>query len=154
MGSKVINSSVPKLAVLATQRASEDSAATQTHQVTLTVALDGVTYQPLAGDSMVNELDEPLNDRTADLMRALKDTSGRAGSSLATLTVDNFMEELDQTQFASKYGTSYLANLTPCTSSEGLILHLTSSRSWITSWTDYWRQTTLAIPQDKVLANS
>lgn len=153
MGSLASNPSVPKLAVLATQKASEDSAVSQTHQVTLTIALDGVTSQALASDSMVNELDESQNDRTADLMRALKDTSGRAGSSLATLTVDNFMEELDQTQFASRYNSSYPANSTHCISSDGLIWHLTSSRSWITSWTACWQQTTLVILQDKVSAN-
>lgn len=150
MGSLASNPSVPKLAVLATQKASEDSAVSQ---VTLTIALDGVTSQALASDSMVNELDESQNDRTADLMRALKDTSGRAGSSLATLTVDNFMEELDQTQFASRYNSSYPANSTRCISSDGLIWHLTSSRSWITSWTASWQQTTLVILQDKVSAN-
>lgn len=51
---------------------------------------------------MINELDETQNDRAADLMRALKDTSGRVGSGLAALTVDNFLEELDQTNFASR----------------------------------------------------
>lgn len=102
MGSFSTNSSLPKLAVLATQKQNEDSALSQTHQITLTIALDGVTSQPQSSDSMINELDETQNDKAADLMRALKDTSGRVGSGLAALTLDNFLEELDQTNFASR----------------------------------------------------
>ena len=87
---------------MALEKSAEESAVQQSHQVTLTIALDGVVPDQQNETGMVNEL-QVNEDSSADFFRSLRNTSTRDGTSLANLTVDSFMEELDQASFNSKY---------------------------------------------------